>query len=75
MVRFWTGTKTVFTNFAEAKRELNRETVKSSKTLTGIQDFITKSSESIHSRVSRYTYMRKSMKEMNKTLANDYVTL
>ena len=56
--RFWNGTKTVMIDFAESKRQLNRETVESSQTLTGIRDFVVKSSDSISRRISRYIYMR-----------------
>ena len=73
--RFWIGTKTVMNDYVEAKRELNRETVKSSPTLQSISGFIAKSTDSIQSRIGRYTFMRKTMKEMNKNLASDYVTI
>lgn len=73
--RFWHGANTVMNKYAKRRNDLNRETIKSSETLTNMQDFLHGKVESVHMRVKKYLIARKAMRIMNKDLGSEFVTL
>lgn len=61
--------------YAKRKAELNKETVKSSETLTNMQDFLHEKMETVHMKVQKYMANRKALKVLNRDFRNDFVTL
>lgn len=61
--------------YAKRRADLNKETIKSNETLSNMQDFLHGKVESVHMRVSKYLFARRTMREMHKELGSEFVTL